>query len=195
MINKLFNFKNKVILITGSSGLIGTAISKLFLSLNARVYGMDISKNKLRNRNFVFINNDITDDVKTEKEKIKIGNLNATRDFLYVEDLCSAYEEILKSERLFGQVANVGIDSEISIKKLILHISKILKKKLIPIVEKQRVRPKKSEVARLKCNNKKLLKITNWKPKYKLDDGLKIFIKWIKKDKDIKNYKPENYNI
>jgi nucleoside-diphosphate-sugar epimerase len=156
---------------------------------------MDISKNKLRNRNFVFINNDITDDVKTEKEKIKIGNLNATRDFLYVEDLCSAYEEILKSERLFGQVANVGIDSEISIKKLILHISKILKKKLIPIVEKQRVRPKKSEVARLKCNNKKLLKITNWKPKYKLDDGLKIFIKWIKKDKDIKNYKPENYNI
>ena len=129
MINKLFNFKNKVILITGSSGLIGTAISKLFLSLNARVYGMDISKNKLRNRNFVFINNDITDDVKTEKEKIKIGNLNATRDFLYVEDLCSAYEEILKSERLFGQVANVGIDSEISIKKLILHISKILKKK------------------------------------------------------------------
>jgi len=195
MINKLFNFKNKVILITGSSGLIGTAISKLFLSLNARVYGMDISKNKLRNRNFVFINNDITDDVKTEKEKIKIGNLNATRDFLYVEDLCSAYEEILKSERLFGQVANVGIDSEISIKKLILHISKILKKKLIPIVEKQRVRPKKSEVARLKCNNKKLLKITNWKPKYKLDDGLKIFIKWKKKDKDIKNYKPENYNI
>ena len=31
------------------------------------------------------------------KNKIKIGNLNATRDFLYVEDLCSAYEEVLKS--------------------------------------------------------------------------------------------------
>ena len=115
--------------------------------------------------------------------------------YMLSEDLCSAYEEILKSERLFGQVANVGIDSEISIKKLILHISKILKKKLIPIVEKQRVRPKKSEVARLKCNNKKLLKITNWKPKYKLDDGLKKLIEWLKKDNNIKNYKPENYNI
>ena len=129
------------------------------------------------------------------KEKIKIGNLNATRDFLYVEDLCSAYEEILKSNKLFGQVVNVGVDSEISIKKLILQISKILKKNLIPIVEKQRVRPQKSEVARLKCNNKKLLKITQWRPRYKLEDGLKIFIKWIKEDNNIKNYKPENYNI
>ena len=33
------------------------------------------------------------------KNKIKIGNLNTTRDFLYVEDLCAAYEKILKSNK------------------------------------------------------------------------------------------------
>ena len=128
-------------------------------------------------------------------KKIKIGNLNATRDFLFVEDLCSAYEKILKSNKLFGEVVNVGVNSEISIKNLIVKISKILKIKLISVVEKQRIRPKKSEVNRLNCNNDKLKKLTNWKPKYKIDEGLVKMIEWIKKDKNIKNYKSDKYNI
>jgi dTDP-glucose 4,6-dehydratase len=129
------------------------------------------------------------------KNKIKIGNLNTTRDFLYVEDLCAAYEKILKSKKLLGEVTNVGVDSEISIKNLILKISKILKIKLIPVVEKRRVRPQKSEVLRLKCDNTKIKRMTNWKPKYDLDEGLNKLIRWIKEDDNIKNYKPENYNI
>ena len=129
------------------------------------------------------------------KNEIKIGNLSATRDFLYVADLCSAYEKILKSNKLFGEVINVGVDSEISIRNLIVKISKILNIKLIPVVEKKRVRPKKSEVFRLKCDNEKIKKATNWKPKYKIDEGLNKFIEWIKKDNNLKNYKPENYNI
>lgn len=80
----------------------------------------------------------------------------------------------------------------ISIKNLIIRISKILNVKPIPIVEKKRVRPQKSEVFRLKCNNKK---ITNWKPKYKIDKGLKKLIEWMKEDNNLENYKPENYNI
>ena len=129
------------------------------------------------------------------KNKIKIGNLNTTRDFLYVEDLCAAYEKILKSKKLLGEVTNVGVDSEISIKNLILKISKILKIKLIPVVEKRRIRPQKSEVLRLKCDNTKIKRMTNWKPKYDLDEGLNKLIRWIKEDDNIKNYKPENYNI
>ncbi len=41
--------------------------------------------------------------------------------------MCSAYEKILKSNKLFGEVVNVGVNSEISIKNLIVKISKILK--------------------------------------------------------------------
>ena len=129
------------------------------------------------------------------KSRIRIGNLDATRDFLYVEDLCAAYEEILKSKKLLGEVTNVGVDSEISITNLILKISKILKIKLIPVVEKQRVRPKKSEVLRLKCDNTKIKKLTNWKPRHQIDEGLIKLIKWIKEGDNLKNYKPEDYNI
>ena len=130
-----------------------------------------------------------------KKKIIKIGNLNSIRDFLYIEDLCSAFEKVYKSKKLYGEIVNVGSNSEISVKDLISKISKILKIKLKTSVEKKRIRPKKSEVSRLKCDNKKLKKITNWKPKYKLDDGLKKLINWLKKDNNLKYYKPENYNI
>ena len=129
------------------------------------------------------------------KNKIKIGNLNTTRDFLYVEDLCSAYEKILRSNKLFGEIINVGINNEISIKDLIKKVSIILNKDLIPIVEKKRVRPVKSEVFRLKCNNYKIKKLTKWKPKYNLDKGLKKLIVWLKEDNNLRHFKSENYNI
>ena len=96
---------------------------------------------------------------------------------------------------MLGEVVNVGVDSEISIKDLIMKISKILNKKLITVVEKKRVRPKKSEVFRLKCDCSKLKKITNWKPKYKIDQGLIELINWLKLDNNIKKYKPKNYSI
>ena len=129
------------------------------------------------------------------KKKIKIGNVNAIRDFLYVEDLCSAYEKIMKSKKFFGEVVNVGADKEISIKDLIKKISKILNIKTKIIVEKKRIRPAKSEVTRLKCNNGKIKMIAKWKPKYEINQGLKKFINWIVKDDNLKKYKPEEYNI
>ena len=46
--NNLFNFEKKIILITGSSGQLGTSFSKLFLSQKAIVIGMDKSENKLK---------------------------------------------------------------------------------------------------------------------------------------------------
>ena len=59
-INKLFNFEQKIILITGSSGQIGSSFCKLFLDLGAIVYGFDKSTNKLKNKNYTFKKIDIT---------------------------------------------------------------------------------------------------------------------------------------
>lgn len=53
-------------------------------------------------------------------------------------------------------------------------------------------RPEKSEVFHLKCNNKKIKKLTNWKQKIKLEKGLKKTIEWFKE-----NYDPnkDSYHI
>ena len=45
-LNKLFNLRNKVVLITGSEGKIGSKISDLYLGLNSKVYGIDLRSKK-----------------------------------------------------------------------------------------------------------------------------------------------------
>jgi NAD(P)-dependent dehydrogenase (short-subunit alcohol dehydrogenase family) len=49
--NLFFNFKNKVVLITGSEGKLGSEIKKTFTDLGAKVYGIDINK-KSKNKFF-----------------------------------------------------------------------------------------------------------------------------------------------
>ena len=65
-------------------------------------------------------------------------------------------------------------------------------KKTLKIIS-SRKRISGSEVERLVCDNKKLLKKTNWKPKTKFKQGLKITIDWMKKNKKI--FKELEYNI
>jgi 3-oxoacyl-[acyl-carrier protein] reductase len=62
----LFNFKNKIIFITGSSGQLGLSFVKLFLSQGAKVIGVDNVKNNFKNKNYLFLNQDITDKKKVE---------------------------------------------------------------------------------------------------------------------------------
>ena len=50
--------------------------------------------------------------------------------------------------------------------------------------EERRIRPLKSEVTRLVCDNTKILKQTNWKPKIDIEEGLDITISWFKENKD-----------
>tara|TARA_B100001063_G_C16745166_1_gene547064 strand:- start:846 stop:1622 length:777 start_codon:yes stop_codon:yes gene_type:complete len=72
LINNLFNFEKKIILITGSSGQLGTSFSKLFLSQKAIVVGMDIKKSKFKDNNFFFYKFDISNKKKVEKNLRKI---------------------------------------------------------------------------------------------------------------------------
>ena len=44
-IEKLFNFKNKIILISGTSGLLGESLARLFLDLGSIVIGFDVKDN------------------------------------------------------------------------------------------------------------------------------------------------------
>ena len=55
-VKNLFNFEKKIVVITGSSGQLGNAFSKLFLDQNAIVIGLDLKKNKIKNEKFFFIN-------------------------------------------------------------------------------------------------------------------------------------------
>ena len=51
-LKSLFNFNNKVVLITGSSGQIGSEISKLFLNLGTIVYGFDKIDGNIKHKKY-----------------------------------------------------------------------------------------------------------------------------------------------
>ena len=124
---------------------------------------------------------------------ISLGNLSTVRDFTFVEDLCMAYDILLKNNIFNGEVVNIGSNQDISISQLLEKIFKItnLKKKIV--VSEDRIRKNKSEVNHLLCDNKKILSLTDWKPKISLDDGLRKTYSWIEKNKNI--YKSNLYNV
>jgi NAD dependent epimerase/dehydratase len=125
--------------------------------------------------------------------KLKLGNLEPTRDLTYVQDTVRGFLEIAKSDALFGEVTNIGNGREISIRDLVLRIAKLMNRKVEIVSETTRIRPDASEVERLFCNPEKLMRRTNWKPAYGLDDGLAETIDWLKNNQDL--YKHDLYNV
>ena len=126
-------------------------------------------------------------------EELKLGNLEPTRDLTFVKDTCNGFLEIFKSKELFGEITNVGMNVEISIGDLAKNIMKIMNKNLSIVTDNNRIRPNKSEVDRLVCDNTKLLKHTKWGPKYDLKQGLSETIEWFYNNHHL--YKTKIYNV
>lgn len=129
------------------------------------------------------------------KEKIKLGDLYPTRDLVYVKDTVRGFVEIAKSDSLIGQDVNIATNSEISIGDLARKIINKINPKAKIITDKQRIRPKKSEVYRLFGSNEKILMNTNWKQNYSLDEALDETIEWFKENQNWAMYKPDIYNV
>ena len=124
---------------------------------------------------------------------LNLGNLHPTRDLTFVRDTAAGFIEIAKSDKLFGQVTNIGTGGEITIGDLVNLIASLMSRHINIVTDRQSVRPEKSEVERLCCNNSKLLKSTGWRPQYDLRTGLMETINWMKSHAD--KYKPDIYNV
>jgi len=127
------------------------------------------------------------------ERNLKLGNLTPTRDLTFVEDTAQGFIEILKSEKLYGDITNIGTGKEISIKQLVQLIAELLQVEVEIDSVEERVRPEKSEVERLLCNNTKLMENTRWKPEFDLKQGLTKTIEWLKNHLEM--YKYEIYNV
>jgi nucleoside-diphosphate-sugar epimerase len=63
------------------------------------------------------------------------------------------------------------------------------------ITDEQRLRPKDSEVFRLKGDNTLIKDLTGWQPDYSLEQGLQETIAWFINQENLKKYKPGLYNL
>jgi len=128
-------------------------------------------------------------------DTLTLGNLSPTRDLTYVDDTCRGFLEIANHPNLSGEVVNIGSNQEISIGALAELIKEIVGKELNIVESKDRLRPEKSEVDRLVCDNSKICKLTTWKPEIGLKDGLRNVYKWMQSIDLNQIYKADRYNV
>ena len=126
-------------------------------------------------------------------QEIKLGSLSPTRDFNYVKDTVRGFIEIAKSDKTIGQEINIATQQEISIGELAEELIKQINPNAKIVCDEIRLRPENSEVNRLLGSNKKVKELTNWEPKYSLEEGLKETIEFLKNNMD--KYKSDIYNL
>jgi len=128
-------------------------------------------------------------------KEIKLGDLTPTRDFNYVEDTCRGFIALAEEDKAIGETVNIGSNFEISIVDTLNIIKGLMQSDVKFITDEQRVRPEKSEVFRLWCDNTKIEKLTGFKSQFDIKQGLQKTIEWITEPEHFKTYKPEIYNV
>lgn len=128
-------------------------------------------------------------------EEIKLGDIIPTRDLSFVKDTVNGFLSIANSNKTIGEEINIATQEEISIGNLAQKLIDIINPAAKIVTDNQRVRPHNSEVYRLLGSNQKITKLTDWKPLYTLDQGLKDTIEWFKEPVNLSKYKHEIYNI
>lgn len=129
------------------------------------------------------------------KTEIELGALTPTRDFNYVKDTANGFIKIAESDKTIGEEINIATQREISIGDLAKEIIKQINPNARIVCDEQRLRPEKSEVNRLLGANEKIKRLTEWRPKYTFEEGIKETIKWFKEKNNLNQYKSDIYNI
>lgn len=127
------------------------------------------------------------------KREIKLGTLAPTRDFNYVKDTVHGFISIFESDQTIGEEINIATQKEISIGQLAQELIEQINPNAEIVCDEERLRPEKSEVNRLLGCNEKILRLTDWKPQYTLEEGLRNTIDFLKGNLD--KYKINVYNI
>jgi NAD dependent epimerase/dehydratase len=133
--------------------------------------------------------------IATGMNEIKLGDTSPTRDFNYVEDTCQGLLAIAESDQTIGETINIGSNFEISIIDTLDLIKDLMGSDVNFITDNERMRPEKSEVYRLWCDNTKIKKLTDYYPRVDIKEGLKKTINWITKQENLKQYKTHLFNV
>ncbi|TAF63621.1 MAG: SDR family NAD(P)-dependent oxidoreductase [Cytophagales bacterium] len=130
------------------------------------------------------------------KNPINLGDTTPTRDFNFVLDTCRGLLLIAKHESTIGEVVNIGSNYEISVADTFHTIQRLMNASHINLwQDPQRIRPEKSEVKRLWCDNTKIKTLTGFEPQYNIEQGLQLTIDWFLEPKNKEKYKTDIYNV
>jgi dTDP-glucose 4,6-dehydratase len=126
-----------------------------------------------------------------QAEEIHLGNLDALRDFTYLDDTVAAFIKAAETPGIDGETFNLGSGHEVSIRELSEEIVELTGSRARVVVDEERLRPEKSEVVRLLADNSKARRVLGWAPQVELREGLTRTIAWVRAHMDF--YRPGRY--
>lgn len=105
------------------------------------------------------------------RDELMVGNLSAVRDYSHVKDVVQAYKKIMELDFTPGEVFNVCSAKPIKIKKLLEILLSFSSKKINFKKDPDRMRT--GEASYRVGDNSKLIRVTGWKPKHKIEAALR----------------------
>jgi nucleoside-diphosphate-sugar epimerase len=109
-------------------------------------------------------------------EKIPILGGNQRMNFIHVEDVASAIQEIIFNERSLLEAFNVGSSYDLTVNEFVGLLTKITGKN--PPLEYLPMR--EAETLNFRVSSDKIKKILGWSPKIDIEEGLSDTINWYK---------------
>lgn len=128
---------------------------------------------------------------------LKVGDLTPTRDFNYVGDTARGFLALANADddKVIGREINIATGTEVSMADVLSTIASLMNAEITTEVDPQRLRPGKSEVFRLCGDNTLITIMTDWRPKWNLESGLRATIDWFTRPENLAHYKAGIYNI
>ena len=127
------------------------------------------------------------------RKNIELGSVTPKRDVTFVKDTVAAMHTIANEDSFIGSAVNIGSGTEYSIRDFFEKLCSITGTKAEISQSEERLRPQKSEVHRLLCNNQKIISSTNWKTNYSIEQGLAETVEWLKTHLHL--YKADIFNV
>lgn len=128
-----------------------------------------------------------------EPPRLDLGDTTPVRDFNFVADTVEGFLAVAASPKTSGEVVNIGSGRGVTIGETAELLMKLTGRRAPVRKRKERVRPAKSEVFKLLCDNKKARALTGWKPRFTLEQGLVRTIDYIRSHGH--EYKAHLYNV
>jgi UDP-glucose 4-epimerase len=102
------------------------------------------------------------------------GDGTQTRDFVYVDDVVSAY--IAARDKGGGELVNIGSGAELSVNELYARLAELTNARLEPVYAGARP----GELQRIFVDPSKAAAVLGWRPSTELGDGLKQTVAWFR---------------
>jgi NAD dependent epimerase/dehydratase len=127
------------------------------------------------------------------REVVELGSLTPERDLTFVEDTARGFMDIAECDAAVGETVNVGNGQSISIGALAERIVSLTNPSARVESREDRVRPDRSEVMKLICDNSKAKSLMGWEPSVTLDEGIARTIEFVRGNPDM--YRPDEYAV